>query len=496
MSLKGSATIELINADGSKELIKHDNMITNAPADLLKSYRGEMPPLFKISSWRDSYAKAIFGGIFLFDDTLNDDANDYFFPSLNVIGYASQDAYAGTDISRGSYNATESGVQEDGSYKFVWDFATSQANGQIKALALCPNFMGKIGATETADSSNEFYKINERGITTGWITPFNTNGYMLPSSGETNGISNYDYFPVAVYGGYLYAIDYRNTVYNSSYSSRFITKNGGILKLYKFKCGLDTVSMADCIGGGTYVEAIDVTLPSDFVSGINASVITNYDYASGKLLVYNIALPSDFSPNTSIKYIEIDLSNMSVSSYTFTNNTTVTISANTTSSFVDEQSNPFYIFKDYIIAQGVSGSVRKLFTIKRSDNTIVKEVRYSDTHEFTFPTNYLITPFFENGKILVFKTMYASQVINKWYILDMETGIVKETNFTHYGRINAVDIGSKVCYGNSSTYLGFTTVLNPFVITTKNNLDSPVTKTASQTMKITYTLSEMQDSEV
>ena len=39
MKLKGSATIELTNADGSKEVIKHDNMITNAPADLLTTVR-------------------------------------------------------------------------------------------------------------------------------------------------------------------------------------------------------------------------------------------------------------------------------------------------------------------------------------------------------------------------------------------------------------------------------------------------------------------------
>ena len=37
MALHGSATIELTNADGSKEVIKHDNMITNAVNDLLKS---------------------------------------------------------------------------------------------------------------------------------------------------------------------------------------------------------------------------------------------------------------------------------------------------------------------------------------------------------------------------------------------------------------------------------------------------------------------------
>ena len=30
MALHGSATIEITNADGSKQIVKHDNMITNA----------------------------------------------------------------------------------------------------------------------------------------------------------------------------------------------------------------------------------------------------------------------------------------------------------------------------------------------------------------------------------------------------------------------------------------------------------------------------------
>lgn len=71
-------------------------MITNAPRDLLLARRGEMPPLFQVVNNGDSYTKALFGGILLFSDTLNNNADDYFLPSINVVGYASQDAYAGT----------------------------------------------------------------------------------------------------------------------------------------------------------------------------------------------------------------------------------------------------------------------------------------------------------------------------------------------------------------------------------------------------------------
>ena len=148
MAIKGSATIELTNADGTKQIIKHDNMITNAVADMFRSYMGDMPLIHKLNFYDYTYAGTIFGGLLLFDDILNDDASDYAIPSTKITGYASNTAYSGKDLSRGSRNIAESGLQEDGSYKLVWDFGTSQGNGTIQSIALCPIAMGKIGASD------------------------------------------------------------------------------------------------------------------------------------------------------------------------------------------------------------------------------------------------------------------------------------------------------------------------------------------------------------
>ena len=71
MALKGTATIELTNADGSKEIYKHDNMITNAVQDLCMSQRGEMATILKIVDNGDSHAQTLFGGLLLFDETLD-----------------------------------------------------------------------------------------------------------------------------------------------------------------------------------------------------------------------------------------------------------------------------------------------------------------------------------------------------------------------------------------------------------------------------------------
>ena len=145
----------------------------------------------------------------------------------------------------------------------------------------------------------------------------------------------------------------------------------------------------------------------------------------------------------------------------------------------------------------VVGSYKKLYITKKSDNTDVKVVKYSNGNEFRVSnsTNNYFSPVFTCNNILVFKTD-DNNYNYAFYVLDLSTGIVKKTNALNMSESNNVDIGGKVVFARAFTYLNFRLVMNPFILTTKNNLDSPVTKTASQTMKITYILSEVKDSEV
>mgnify|MGYP006923764568 CR=1 FL=1 len=74
------------------------------------------------------------GGILLYQNALEERADNIYAPLNNpLIGYASDDANNTEDIRRGSRNLTES-KEVDGGYRFVWDFATSQANGTISAI--------------------------------------------------------------------------------------------------------------------------------------------------------------------------------------------------------------------------------------------------------------------------------------------------------------------------------------------------------------------------
>ena len=497
--LKGKAKIELINADGTKKIIEHDNMITNAVSDLCCAQRGDMASILKMTNNNDSYAQALFGGLLLFDETLNTDADDYTIPTAKITGYASQDAYAGLDVARGSFNASEGGIQEDGSYKFVWDFSTSQANGTIKSLALCPNVMGQIGASDTIVTSDikDFY------FTRSQTTPFNSDGYMLDTNGTTDGIGNYYFSIVAIIDDIAYAIDESNIIYNSSFPTRYFKNNGNILKLHKFKLGTNNISLGDRVGMARYLGAVDVQLPTDFISDLNTgngvyNISVYYNSTDKKLTVFPCVLKSNVAPNGTITYIEIDMATFNVLLHTYTNTTPNTIfQSSECKACTSSVSSRYYflVLKDYIlsISKETSSGDGKVYVTNRSNNTDVKEAKYSNGQSLILNNLEYISPIFLNRNTFVFYTNNSnSQTKNRVYIIDLRTGIVKLTNARNLVSKDNVSFGNNAIWVKTGQKLTYVNTVNPFILTTKNNLDSPVTKTSSQTMKITYTLSEKE----
>ena len=169
MALKGTATIELTEVHtGRREIVKHDNLVTNAVLDVLS-----LNPLgFRFGNYSNSasnittnsteqydeigisFADAmlpvcpnLIGGVLLYEKTLDENPDKYYADANNpLVGYSSNDANASMDPMRGSMNLNESGPLEDGKgYRFVFDFATSQANGTISSLGLTSARGGKAG---------------------------------------------------------------------------------------------------------------------------------------------------------------------------------------------------------------------------------------------------------------------------------------------------------------------------------------------------------------
>ena len=488
MELKGTATIELTNADGSKEIYKHDNMITNAVQDLCMSQRGEMATILKIVDNGDSYAQALFGGLLLFDETLNSDPSDYFLPTVKCTGYASQDAYAGLDTCRGSFNASEGGVQADGSYKFVWDFSTSQANGTIKSLALCPNMMGQIGLTNSQVTS-ERKSFNMKRTS---VEPFDSAGKMLASNVVIDEYPASHMYIVGVIDDIAYAVSTDNTGYQGSSVSDTLSiqKNGGILKLFRFKLGADSIALSDKVCMASYIDTISVQLPQEFFSSLSFTtygtyIAFNYDKNNNKFIIFPCKRGSDLAIHGTIKYCEIDVANnYATTVFTFTNNTTCIIPADGSPG----QYN-IWINKDYIVSVGkYAGNDYRVYVTKRNDNTQVKEVQCDDGTAYSL-INYWIIPISWKDNILFAKRGSNKSSTQRYIVIDLSTGKMKDTNVNNITSECNFDIGNQSVFGMTGYNLIYQPVVNPFILCTKNNLDSPVTKTASQTMKITYTLS-------
>ena len=141
--LKGKSIIELTDVHtGEKEIYEDENLVTEAIFDVLNTnIQGAMynSPSFDSQSgeaWLLPVYQRLTGGILLYQDEIEEDPSVIYAPLNNpLIGYASNDANNTEDIQRGSRNLTESKAV-DGGFKYVWDFATSQANGTISCICL------------------------------------------------------------------------------------------------------------------------------------------------------------------------------------------------------------------------------------------------------------------------------------------------------------------------------------------------------------------------
>ena len=118
----------------------------------------------------------------------------------------------------------------------------------------------------------------------------------------------------------------------------------------------------------------------------------------------------------------------------------------------------------------------------------MKEVQRDDGTAYSLVGYYLVPIFWKDN--ILFASLYPNSLSdNIFVVIDLSTGKMKDTNIKGITNKYNFDIGNQSVFGMTGYNLIYQPVVNPFILCTKNNLSSPVTKTASQTMKITYTLS-------
>lgn len=137
--LKGTTRIELTDVNtGEVETYQNSNMVTNALRDILKPLGLSKRPNRFLNEFVPYYEKLL-GGILCFDREIPENADEYYPPAdANLVGCASHGMQNNTkNTFRGGFNQTESEVNlKDRYVKYVYDFATSQANGTIASICL------------------------------------------------------------------------------------------------------------------------------------------------------------------------------------------------------------------------------------------------------------------------------------------------------------------------------------------------------------------------
>lgn len=141
MAFKGKSTIELRNAKtGELEFKTEDeNMVTNAAYNLMNCNQWSHVLYDDFLSPRKKFVPLLnssFKGCLLFENSISEDANTIIPPLMNTTGIA-MDSYTDTNLLRGSLNRSESKVINDGKgYRYVWDFATDKGNGVVRSVCL------------------------------------------------------------------------------------------------------------------------------------------------------------------------------------------------------------------------------------------------------------------------------------------------------------------------------------------------------------------------
>ena len=170
--LKGTTKIELTDVNtGETQVIEKHNAITGAMQEIFSPVVGHLTTEATLASNLPAYT-TLLGGLLLFDGRINGDPLPLFAPDdVNLVGCARYN-YANTlgSLYMGSYDVNESSFSTTEKIaKFVYNFTQSQANGTINSICLTH----RNGGAGVYRSDFTFKSLAVRLANTVWATPTN-----------------------------------------------------------------------------------------------------------------------------------------------------------------------------------------------------------------------------------------------------------------------------------------------------------------------------------
>ena len=437
--IKGHTKIELTDIHtGKKQVIEKDNAFQ---AGVLAKYMRSMGAYnnnpYANSTWAGQPIwRNLCGGIFCFRDPIDNSENEVeYMPAGNemVANGAYMVSNAGTPIELGSYNEVESSTSGNDSVTFVYDWMTSQGNGTISCVCLTTEIGGYIGYGNKSGAQ--------------------ASGKGLTSNQSSNRLSG------ACYNNARYVFSGLDTTNKTITVTRYPTE-------------ITKGSIFDNIAEDSFTITYTGNNPSRGMSDGDAIPLGN-----GKFIVRFSGGGSWESWNnggSETLIMLVDVVNETAQTYTVTNRTGNTLALGRFGlAAVDEKYIYIQIFSppydcyaiDYTDGQSTTrlfksnvGDIDQHPTVKGGivmpDRTYLYTYMFDKTADTIYPTN--------GGNLL-------------WGKYNPDTDTLAVTSFDNWN------------------YGGTCMVKNPLILSTINNLETPVTKTAAQTMKITYTLSKASE---
>ena len=479
MGIKGKTTFELTDVNtGTVEKFEDTNMITNALQNFLNTYGMFANSVLYDNAFRSREAwKNLVGGLMLFDKTIEEDADNTFMPAgVKMVGNGCYDvSNNGSVLELGSFNTTESGEQTDGSIKFVYDFSTQQANGTIQCACLTSDMGGYIGM---GNNNNVSYN----------IAGYNLNAYQGTYNNSCNigikyGNNQTDtsciMFPVYEEDA-IYMVNPKCVNYNANYPNDVAVHWGttGKIQILKVRAGFKNIGLKDYSILNQIMQTWDVTIPQEITDYMG----TSRNYAKAYSNPFDRSIFVIFSKNYNVNngsfcwVMKID-ENMSATAYRVTNSTGGYFRADTPDTVVFQGEYMYMkVFKDNKYC---------LYGIKYTDSTQIIETDHATT---SYNTLWNI----DVGLIgLIYEGINNYNNRTK-LVYDIVNNTIKQPNGAEPNEVRVqipfVDRkGTYLCATNSNS--GTVKVIKDVrYLATINNLDEPVIKTASKTMKVTYTI--------
>ena len=284
--LKGSTRIELKNAASGEVTVAEDNnTVTKGLEWVLKAYGVFNSSIFSITNTRNMpYWKNILGGILLFEDEIpylaaegnETEYTETFWPpaSAKMVANASTlfKTIKETPKELGIFNENESGVQADGSVKFVYDWDTSHGNGTIGSVCLTSCVGGYEGYG------------NPSGETETENTLFTNINYISSSNEISNSLTKNRLFALMkadMKAGTVFCIDGDElTASNSKHFSKT-----GKLHIYRIRMMTDKLCVKAASDDIPYELYTTVDIPTASLSRYNSAQAVSYDKKTGKTYI-------------------------------------------------------------------------------------------------------------------------------------------------------------------------------------------------------------------